>query len=79
MGTCLFSCNHFHPGVYACVYVCTPPRPKVTSGVILASNDSADAFQFCFMVLAVDVIGRCGPSNEMRCQSQPKKTKVRLY
>ena len=32
------------------------------------------AFHFCFMALAVDVIDRCGPSNEMRRQLQPKKT-----
>ena len=37
------------------------------------------AFQFRFMVLAVDVIDRHGPSNEIRRQLQPKKTKVRLY
>ena len=37
------------------------------------------AFQFRFMALAVDVIDKRGPSNEMRHQLQPKKTKVRLY
>ena len=38
------------------------------------------AFQFRFMALVVDVIDRCGPSNETRHQLQPKKTKVRrLY
>ena len=31
------------------------------------------------MAVAVDVIDRHGPSNEMRCQLQPKKTKVVLY
>ena len=31
------------------------------------------------VAVAVDVIDRRGPSNEMRCQLQPKKTKVRLY
>ena len=36
-------------------------------------------FQFRFMALAVDVIDRRGPSNEMCCQLQPKKTKVTLY
>ena len=36
-------------------------------------------FQFRFMALAVDVINRRGPSNEMHHQLQPKKTKVRLY
>ena len=36
------------------------------------------AFQFLFMALAVDVIDRRGPSNETRCQLQPKKTKVNL-
>ena len=35
----------------------------------------AAAFQFHFMTLAVDVIDRWGPSNEMRRQLQPKKTK----
>ena len=35
------------------------------------------AFQFCFMTLAVCVINRHGPSNEMCRQLQPKKTKVR--
>ena len=39
----------------------------------------AAAFQFHFMALAIDVIDRRGPSNEMRHQLQPKKTKVRLY
>ena len=37
------------------------------------------AFQIRFMALAVDVINRRGPSNKMRHQLQPKKTKVRLY
>ena len=37
------------------------------------------AFQFCFMALAINVIDRRGPSNAMRRQLQPKKTKVRLY
>ena len=31
------------------------------------------------MALAINVIDRCGPSNEMRHQLQPKKTKVRQY
>ena len=31
------------------------------------------------MAYAVNVIDRRGPSNEMRRQLQPKKTKVRLY
>ena len=35
-------------------------------------------FQFCFMALAVDVIDRRGPSNEMCGHLQPKKTKVTL-
>ena len=50
--------------------------------MILTLNDwlnNAAAFQFCFMALAVDVIDRNGPSNEMRRQLQPKETKVRLY
>ena len=37
------------------------------------------AFQLRFMALAVDIIDRCGRSNEMRCQLKPKKAKVRLY
>ena len=36
------------------------------------------AFQFRFMALAVNVIDRCDPSNEMRCQLQPIKTEVGL-
>ena len=39
----------------------------------------AATFQFRFMALAVDVIDRRGPSNEMRRQLQPKKTEVRPY
>ena len=31
------------------------------------------------MAFAADFIDRGDPSNEMRCQLQPKKTKVRLY
>ena len=37
----------------------------------------AAAFQFIFMALAIDVIDRRDPSNEMRRQLQPKKTKLR--
>ena len=38
------------------------------------------AFQLHFMALAIDVIDRCGPSDEMHRQLQPKKTKLRrLY
>ena len=29
------------------------------------------------MALAVDIMHGCGPSNKMRIQLQPKKTKVR--
>ena len=36
-------------------------------------------FHFRFMALAIDVIDRRDPSNEMRRQLQPKNTKVRLY
>ena len=32
----------------------------------------------CFMALAINVIDRRDPSNEMRHQLQPNKTKVRL-
>ena len=31
------------------------------------------------MIFAVDIINRRGPSNEIRRQLQPKKTKVTLY
>ena len=37
----------------------------------------AAAFQFRFIALAIYVINRCGPSNEMRHRLQPNKTKVR--
>ena len=37
------------------------------------------AFMFRFMAVAVDVIDRRGPSNEMHRQLQPKKPKVRLF
>ena len=37
------------------------------------------AFQLCFMALAVDVIDRHAPSNEMCRQLQPKKLKVKNY
>ena len=37
------------------------------------------AFQFRFLALAIHVIDRRDPSNEMRCQLQPKKTKVRQH
>ena len=37
------------------------------------------AFHCHFMALAVDVIDRLGPSNEMRRQLQPKMAEVRLY
>ena len=37
------------------------------------------ALQFQCMALAVDAIDRCGRSNEMRYQLQPKETKVTLY
>ena len=36
----------------------------------------AAAFQFRFMVLAIDVIDRRDPSNEMRRQLQPNKTNL---
>ena len=39
----------------------------------------AAAFRFRFIALAVNVIDRHGPSNKMRRQLQPKKTKVRPY
>ena len=36
------------------------------------------AFQFRFMALAIDVIDRRDPSNEMRHMLQPNKSKLRL-
>ena len=36
----------------------------------------AAAFQFRFMALAIDVIDRRDPSNEMRRQLQPNKTNL---
>ena len=39
----------------------------------------ATGFQFRIVALAIDVIDRRDPSNEVRCQLQSKKTKVRLY
>ena len=69
--------------VCACVCVCVRPRGHkllVTLfklhmiGIIIAA-----AFQFRFMACPIDGIDRRDPSNEMRHQLQPKKTKVRLY
>ena len=37
------------------------------------------AFQFHFTAPAIDVTDRRCPSYKMRCQLQPKKTKVTLY
>ena len=37
------------------------------------------AFLFRFMAVAVNLINRRGPSNEMCRQLQPKRPKVRLY
>ena len=39
----------------------------------------AAAFQFHFMALAIDVIDRRDPSNEMLSQLQPNKNKIRQY
>ena len=39
----------------------------------------AAASQLRFMALAIDVIDRRGPSNEVHGQLQPKKTKLWLY
>ena len=30
------------------------------------------------MAFAIDIINKCGPSNEMHCQLYPKKTKIML-
>ena len=37
------------------------------------------AFQFRLMALAVDVINRRDPNNEIHCQLQPKKTVLFVY
>ena len=37
------------------------------------------ASEFQFMVIIIDIMHRHDPSNEMRRQLQPKKTKVMLY
>ena len=68
--------------VCVCVCVCVCPRPSITSDfdfIYMIGRIISAAFQFRFMALAVDVIDWHGPSNEMRRQLQPKKTKVRLY
>ena len=57
--------------VCLCVHVSTPEAIYITSGVILILNDwlnNCGCFQFRFMALAVNVIDRRGPSNEMRRQ-----------
>ena len=62
--------------VCVCVYA---PEAK-TCGVILTLNKWLNnCGSFGFRVLAINVINRRGPSNEMCCQLQLKKTKVRLY
>ena len=52
--------------VCVCVNVYTPEA--ITSGMISTFYNCLNAFQFCFMALAVDVIDRCGPSNEISRQ-----------
>ena len=77
----LVSYNHFDSAKVR-TYVCMPPRPQITSGVILTLNDwliIVATFQFHLMALAVDVIDRHARSNEIHHQLQPEKTKVRLY
>ena len=52
-----------------CVCVCTPPRPQITSGVILTLYNwlnTSCCFSARFMALAIDAIDRHGPGNEMR-------------
>ena len=64
--------------MYVCVYA---PKAIITSGVILTLYDWWNNFCYFsvpFYGFAVDVIDRRGPSNEMRRQLQPKRTKVRL-
>ena len=74
----LVSYNHFRPRVYACVCMCVRPRGHKLLVALLhmIGRIIAAGFQFRFMALAIDVID---PSNEMRRQLQPNKTKVRLY
>ena len=45
--------------------VCPPPRPLIISGVIWASCDWLNNFQFRFMALFVDIMHGRGPSKEM--------------
>ena len=54
------------PSKYACVH--PQGHIRITSGVILTLNDwlnNFGCFQFRFMALAIDVIDRHDPSNEM--------------
>ena len=65
--------------VCVCICVCTPSRPQIPIGVILTLNDWLNNFDSFSVGPAINVIDRRGPSNEMRYQLHPKKTKVRLY
>ena len=66
----------FMQNVCVCVYA--PEAISNYSVVILTLYGwmISGAFQLLFMTLAVDVIDRSGPSNQMRHHLQPKKTKV---
>ena len=62
--------------------MCTPPRSKITSGVILTLHDWLDTFCYFsvhFMALVIDVIDRHSPSYKMHHQLQLKMNKVTLY
>ena len=66
---CVCLCVCVRARVCVCACVCPPPRPHITSGVILTLNDwlnNCSCFQLRFMALAVDVIDKRDPSNEMR-------------
>ena len=64
-----------------CVRVCVCERAHARTQPKSINNQwqISAAFQFHFMALAINVIDRRGPSNKMRHQLQPKKTKVRLH
>ena len=61
--------------------MCVSPRDHklLVDFIVMIGRIIAAAYQFRFMALAIDVIDRRDPSNEMRCQLQLNETKVRLY
>ena len=64
--------------ICVCVCMCVCPRGHklLVAGfrLYMIGRIMAAAFQFHFMALAIDVVDRHDPSNEMRRQFQPKKT-----